>query len=929
MATSNSLEIKAALNAAGITSGVTQAMREFTRFERETAGIAEQLHRLNFAPDLGRSVQAAREVAHSTVDALEATFVAEATDIKAKLFLGLTSGNEAAQAGRQVGEKYVAGLKGVLTQLHGLEQTQDVIGDKVIVLGKLEQATRSLAPAAGAAGIGLNALRGPLTSLATQAAGATPAVGQLTSIVGTMALGAPEMIAVLAGLAAISVGYKKLTEDAREAAKATEEQIEKLKQFSEQQRVARLGPGGDLREVRENAKETLRQLDEQRAKLQKIREEALEIAKVGGLIPLAAGLSAYVRAQQQIKDNWADTAVAVRAYEDAVEAAARATSEAFLTQAFSSADRIRQAEQAVTLAGLEGVAARRLAVDFEAQNRVIEAQRTLKDYTLKLALAEMEIVRKLKQEEITRAEALRLQNEHLKKQEELFKRLAAIEFPNLAGAQRMIAGTPFNQAAFEEQRRAHDAEVERRDAFFRAGGHLSPVTVASTPQSRAGAPRELSGTVQAVREITNGFEALSGVLGDTSEALSGTFRGLNDFVSGIEQIRNAQTNAAGALTAAGAATAASGALSIVASVVGIVDAFRQQSARIQEARRQIERDLDDWANALNPGTQLDQAKRDAKKQFREVVTGIADAFGEGFFKRPENLDPDTANLALIREMASVDIGDWLPGGLLDNAAREYLKALDLYNEATRQATENLRAFANTLDEARQQRELGNKLRGVDLDPKQELAGLLNDLKNTFPALFEKIFAGVDLSDLDAVRQAAIDAFETFTSLSGAALEEWLAGISPDEFRSWLSLFGDSINEATRSVRDMNSALRGVPEVFNFTLASLRAAGVRNYVPPTTFEVPGRNTGRTAPSQDNSTTVAAGAVQISISADEGRLLDRVAEVVATGLAQAARLGGKTLTAGEIRVMLKAELQRAAQSNGEGSKNLALAWPGGPS
>lgn len=107
-------------------------------------------------------------------------------------------------------------------------------------------AVSNVTTASGFATIDLSANRGRLAvgrlsnsfaSLLSQAAGVHPVLGNVVSVLGSFAIGSILLAGVLAGLAAVSFWYRKLTEDARQ----TKKEIDELnKSFDEQAKAARL-----------------------------------------------------------------------------------------------------------------------------------------------------------------------------------------------------------------------------------------------------------------------------------------------------------------------------------------------------------------------------------------------------------------------------------------------------------------------------------------------------------------------------------------------------------------------------------------------------------------------------------------------------------------------------------------------------------------
>jgi colicin import membrane protein len=87
---------------------------------------------------------------------------------------------------------------------------------------------KALGAATGLSDAGLRTLRSSLTSTAASLLGTAPGVAQFTGALGTMALGSGVMIGALAGLAAISFAWEKITESSRKAAKAQDDAIERM-----------------------------------------------------------------------------------------------------------------------------------------------------------------------------------------------------------------------------------------------------------------------------------------------------------------------------------------------------------------------------------------------------------------------------------------------------------------------------------------------------------------------------------------------------------------------------------------------------------------------------------------------------------------------------------------------------------------------------
>lgn len=118
-----------------------------------------------------------------------------------------------------------------------------------------------MASAATGAGTSFKALREPLTSVTRQLLQLHPAAAQVTSVLGTLAIGTGPMIGILAGIAALALGWKALTKETRDNAKASKDAIEELTKLREKQKLGSLAGtsaraaernGVDLAEVQRN-----------------------------------------------------------------------------------------------------------------------------------------------------------------------------------------------------------------------------------------------------------------------------------------------------------------------------------------------------------------------------------------------------------------------------------------------------------------------------------------------------------------------------------------------------------------------------------------------------------------------------------------------------------------------------------------------------
>jgi hypothetical protein len=136
-----------------------------------------------------------------------------------------TSASEIAAVREQYARRAAAARAGATAEIQAAQQaflssTQAMRGS-ITTIGQVgATATKS--------SVGVNALRSSMTTLAANALSSAPGVAQFGSVLGTMALGAPAMIAILAGLAAVGVAVERIGRKWREAAKESKAAIDSL-----------------------------------------------------------------------------------------------------------------------------------------------------------------------------------------------------------------------------------------------------------------------------------------------------------------------------------------------------------------------------------------------------------------------------------------------------------------------------------------------------------------------------------------------------------------------------------------------------------------------------------------------------------------------------------------------------------------------------
>lgn len=116
--------------------------------------------------------------------------------------------------------------------------------------------------------LNFNRLRGPLTTLASQLTGLSPALGTLTGTFLSMAAGGGVAVAAIGGFALIGAAIRKMGEDVREANKALEQTAKQLDELSRKRAVGgQLVAFEGLVEARTQRREIQNQVDERKAQI--------------------------------------------------------------------------------------------------------------------------------------------------------------------------------------------------------------------------------------------------------------------------------------------------------------------------------------------------------------------------------------------------------------------------------------------------------------------------------------------------------------------------------------------------------------------------------------------------------------------------------------------------------------------------------------
>lgn len=463
----------------------------------------------------------------------------------------------------------------------------------------------------------------------------------------------------------------------------------------------------------------------------------------------------------------------------------------------------------------------------------------------------------------------------------------------------------------EQRREYEDAVRSGKDALY-----LS--TLAEV--QRAEKLRSLSGFTILEKRFSEDeikvIDDLAGTISDLSIAAGDAVRAVFAVIQAFEQIDRAKglgltPNGTGFSTPTlGDLGVLGGFLSITATIANIAKSILDGAAANRRAAREFERSMQEWEIAIRGTSASNRAFLEARREFEQRVP---------FFNVPGETPQEFSRNA-ERQLES------LRGVIKPEIWERANRALELFKEQIEVSTAAIRLFANTLEGAKLERETRDRLAGIERDPMQQISADLNDLFAQFPDTFNRIFAGIDLTNKEAIREAALRAFDTASNLQGPALEAFLGKLAPDEFVQFINSLADHFGELDKATQSLTGRLFNVPEIFNFTLASLRAAGTREF-PRAEPLLPGFNGPNqpTATVDDHSITIEGVTIQTTITADwAAEVSESIVEAIGIAMGNA----GLTLNTQTVDAMLRAIKARAtalAQAKGQESKDWARGVP----
>lgn len=150
--------------------------------------------------------------------------------------------------------------------------------------------------------------------------------------------------------------------------------------------------------------------------------------------------------------------------------------------------------------------------------------------------------------------------------------------------------------------------------------------------------------------------------------------------------------------------------------------------------------------------------------------------------------------------------------IFDSGGRFVIENFMALAETIGLANQAMVGFANTLTDLQQERDLRDRILGVERTPEQGRAALFGDLRTLAPELFQEFFTGVNLADVEATRQATLRLFDSFAA-GGEEFAAMMGNLTRDEFLQWLGQTADSLKTLDETTKSVTGALTNVPQGF--------------------------------------------------------------------------------------------------------------------
>lgn len=211
-------------------------------------------------------------------------------------------------------------------------------------------------------------------------------------------------------------------------------------------------------------------------------------------------------------------------------------------------------------------------------------------------------------------------------------------------------------------------------------------------------------SVRAIHDLAYALGGLGSAADETTRAFSlalgaveGLAAGLPQLADGFDLIKTAAAMEelgldSGNIGALGAASMLSGIAAVGGGILGVVESILSTRDRLRQAREEIRRDLDDWADSLVPKSAIQKAIDEQTGIYEDQVKNINATFKEMFPGGRGTLSGWVGDLfdpsQIDRETLEIMVG-W--GGRIGQGAEAALEALDLWEKATSEARDQMAA----------------------------------------------------------------------------------------------------------------------------------------------------------------------------------------------------------------------------------------------
>lgn len=206
---------------------------------------------------------------------------------------------------RNATQLYARTLATVEEEIRGVQRANQELAEAGFL--KVSKAAREMTAAANATNPALNSVRASLTSTAAAAVGsAVPGLAQVTSVLGTLAIGTGPMVAILAGIAAVGFGIEHWRESAKKAKEEVDALFKRLDDLAKKQQQGIYGQTGA------DVKTGQAELTRIAAEIRHLQEQAQRERAAGGGLFQAGGVDVRIR---ELRDEYNKKLAAVEAGE--------------------------------------------------------------------------------------------------------------------------------------------------------------------------------------------------------------------------------------------------------------------------------------------------------------------------------------------------------------------------------------------------------------------------------------------------------------------------------------------------------------------------------------------------------------------------------------------------------------------------------------